>query len=105
MLRSLAAAATPVPVEIRFNAYESTLSRPRFDAFVDEVHIGTLGDNFIEAFNRRLGRHASWPNVAGTYFTGVETVAGPPQAGPVGGSGLWLSPLIVGPAELDWSKS
>lgn len=105
LLRTLATAGTPVPVDIRFNAYESTLSRPRYDAYVDEVHIGTLGERFIEAFNRRLGKHNGWPNIAGTYFTGVETVAGPPQSGPVGGNGLWLSPLIVGPADLDWSKA
>lgn len=105
MLRTLAVAATPVPVDIRFKAYESTLSFPRYDAFVEDVHIGTLGENFIEAFNRRLGKHTTWPNISGTHFTALETVAGPPQAGPVGGNGLWLSPLIVGPAKLDWSRS
>lgn len=105
MLRTLAAADTPVPVEIRFNAYASTLSRPRYDAFVEDVRIGTLGENFIEVFSRRLGRHTTWPNITGTFFTGVETVAGPPQAGPVGGNGLWLSPLTMGPAKLAWSKA
>ena len=106
LLKELAAVDLPMPVEIRLNAYESTLSRPRYDAYLDDVCIGTLGEGFTEAFLRRLGKiRDNWPDMAGTFFTGVETVAGPPQAGPVGRNGLWLSPLILGPATLDWRRS
>ena len=106
VLKELASANLPVRVDIRFNAYESTLSRPRYDAYWDDVCIGTLDDQFTQAFLRQLGGAVrnNWPEIAGTFFTGVETVAGPPQTGPVGGNGLWLSPLIVGPATLDWSR-
>lgn len=105
ILKELAAANLPMPVDIRFNAYASTLSRPRYDAYWDDVCIGTLGDAFTEAFLRRAGTSSGrWPEIAGTFFTGVETVAGPPQTGPVGQNGLWLSPLIVGPATLEWSR-
>jgi DNA helicase-2/ATP-dependent DNA helicase PcrA len=106
LLKELAAVNRPTPVEIRLNAYGSTLSRPRYDAYLHDVCIGTLGEGFIEAFIRRLGRIGdNWPDIAGTFFTGVETVAGPPQAGPLGHNGLWLSPLILGPAALDWRRS
>jgi hypothetical protein len=106
LLKELAAADRPVPVEVRLNAYGSTLSRPRYDAYVHDVCIGTLGEAFTEAFLSRLGKvQDKWPDIAGTFFTGVETVPGPPQGGPVGRNGLWLSPLILGPATLDWRRS
>ena len=105
-LERLAEAGVPVPVEVRFNAYESTLSRPKYDAVYDGVCIGTLGEGFTQDFLRQVGRvKGGWPNITGTFFTGLETVAGPPQAGPVGRNGLWLSPLIAGPAILDWRRS
>lgn len=106
LLRDLAARSAPIPIEVSLNAYESTLSRPQYDAYFDDVWIGTLGEEFTQAFLRRLGKvRNNWPEISEVFFTGVETVAGPPQPGPVGRNGLWLSPLIVGPAQLDWSSN
>lgn len=104
-LLELAAEGKPVPVDIRLDAYGSTLREPKYDAYVDDLLIGTLGDSFIHGFTRRTGdSRGRWPDFRSVHFTGVETVAGPPQIGQVvGGNGLWLSPLIVGAASLDWS--
>ena len=63
-LEQLAEADIPVPVEVRFNAYESTLSRPRYDAYFDGVCIGTLGEGFTRDFLRQVGRvKGGWPNI------------------------------------------
>lgn len=99
------ARAGPIPVEVLFDAYSSTERRPVYRAVVDGVTLGTLSEQFVEALTRRVGTsHVRWPDIKGVYFTGLETVAGPLQDGPVGRNGLWLSPLIVGPAELDWRR-
>lgn len=101
-LEELLAAPGPVPVDIRLDPYRSTLRRPQYDAYVDDVQVGTLNDVFLEAFLSRLGKFTSPPILSGAHLTGVETVAGPPQDGPVGRNGLWLSPIIVGPLTLEW---
>ena len=104
-LREMAAEPSPTPVEVRFDAYSSTQRRPVYRAFIDDVIVGSLGQQFVDEFTRRVGASQTrWPDIQGLYFTGLETVAGPTQDGPVGRNGLWLSPLIVGPAELDWRR-
>lgn len=92
----------PRAVEVRCNPYDSTSLRPCYDAYLDDRRVGTLGDEFLEDFIRRTGRCDKWPRLGGLFLVGAETVAGPVQHGPVGRNGLWLSPLIVGPAALDW---
>ena len=107
LLRELASRRRPVPVDIVLNPFESTLSRPSYDAFVDGMKVGTLGPEGTDAFLSAVGvpKSGHWPRITGTFFTGLETVAGPAQPGAVGTNGLWLSPLIGGPAHLDWSAS
>ena len=43
------------------------------------MKIATLGPEGTYAFVRAVGRptHGRWPQMTGTYFTGLETVAGP----------------------------
>ncbi|MHB1009958.1 MAG: UvrD-helicase domain-containing protein [Propionibacteriaceae bacterium] len=104
---SLATAKAPHPVEIRLNPQASTFDQPVYEVHLNDVHIGTLGVGFLQSFTKRVhvshkpGRRA-WPRISGVYCTGLETAAGPSFNGPVGKNGLWLSPLIVGPATLDW---
>lgn len=96
--------ASPQPVEVRFNPYASTSLRPSYDAHLDGQRIGTLGPSFQDDFCTRTGRADRWPDIEGLYLAGVETVAGPKQSAPVGQNGMWLSPLIVGPASLKWRR-
>lgn len=104
ILGALTPESRPYPVEVRFNPYDATSLRPSFDAFVDDQRIGTLGDDFKDDFVRRTGRCEPWPRLEGLFLVGAETVAGPAQHGSVGKNGLWLSPLIVGPASLNWRR-
>lgn len=103
LLAEVLADPRPRPVDIRFNAYESTSSRPTWDAYLGDQRIGTLGPDFQQDFVARTKRSDRWPDLQGLYLTGVETVAGQKQSGPVGQNGLWLNPLITGPASLNWS--
>lgn len=106
MFRCLADESAPESVDIQLDSYGSTLSRPRFVARLEGRVIGELSDRFLESFVRRVGRPKDWPRtMTDAYFVGVETVAGPPQQTTVGRNGLWLSPLIVGAANLKWSHS
>lgn len=107
MLRGLTGETAPIPVEIRFNPFGSTLEKPQYTARLDGKVIGELGDRFLQSFVRCVGRpKENWPGtMTDAYLVGVETVAGLPQQGPVGRNGLWLSPLIVGAATLNWSTS
>lgn len=104
LLADFAENPSPRPVEVRFNPYDSTSSKPSYDAHLDGQRIGTLGANFQEDFVARIHRPERWPDIEGLHVVGVETVAGPKQSGPVGQNGLWLSPLIVGPASLKWRR-
>lgn len=104
LLAGFSADTSPRPVEIRFNPYESTSLKPSYDAYLDGKRIGTLGTSFQEDFFARTGRTERWPDIEGLHLAGVETVAGPKQSGPVGQNGLWLSPLILGPASLKWRR-
>lgn len=102
MLAVLGPDTPPSAVQVRFNPYDSTALKPSFDAYLDDQRIGTLGEEFQTDFVRRVGRCDRWPTIEGLFLVGAETVAGPAQHGAVGKNGLWLSPLIVGPAKLDW---
>lgn len=101
-LSSLTGTPTPRPVDVRFRAYGSTSSKPHYDAYLGDVRIGTLGASFTDDLLKRVGRQDRWPRLSGLHLVGTETAAGPVQHGPVGRNGLWLSPLIVGPASLHW---
>lgn len=106
VLKQLAGQASPTMVDIHFNAHESRLNRPRYDVYSAGSQIGTLGETFTDALVKRLRqKDGRWPDISGAFFTGVETHAGVPQGGPVGQNGLWLSPLIAGPATLEWRRS
>lgn len=105
-LSELAADLTPEPVEFRFNAYHSTLSRPHYDVFLGEMEIGSLSERFVDEFVHKIHPgQSNWPGIGSDAFlTGVETCAGPLQDGPVGANGLWLVARVEGPATLDWRK-
>lgn len=102
ILAELGHESVPRAVEVRFNPFDSTSLRPAFDAYLDDQRIGTLGVEFQDDFVRRTGRCDHWPVMEGLFLVGAETVAGPVQRDRVGKNGLWLSPLIVGPASLHW---
>lgn len=104
LLGKLTQEDAPRAVDIEFDPYHSTSMHPVYQARLDGVLIGSTGAALAEDLYKRAGRNDRWPALDNLFLVGAETVAGPAQSGPVGKNGLWLSPLIIGPAHLTWRR-